>query len=390
MAEQFTPGRMNVNYLPKAGDKLQSLDTIAGTREKFDQAGVYKVDQLSYPIDLLTAGASGENKSGSFEYGNNYVIFYVNISDDSKLLRDPSGEFQAVPDFTPRQQDRLVGKNLSAVQAAKGSAAEGVIAGGAAGQILGGNIAAAAKGAAITGGLSTVGVAAVASQAGTFSKQMKRLSTAIALHTPNALQARYGINYEDKDTSAFQMAMRGVDTLGKAISEGVSKNSNISQKTIDDGKTIAAAVSLNTIPGKDAVSAITGLAVNPKKEQIFRGVDFRTWTFDYQFFPRNEKEMQNVENIIYTFKLHMHPEYKDTNNFLYIYPSEFDIVHYNGTEENLHLPRHTSCVLTDMTINYTPQTQFTAFEGGAPTQINVSLTFKELIQMSKERIQEGF
>ena len=90
------------------------------------------------------------------------------------------------------------------------------------------------------------------------------------------------------------------------------------------------------------------------------------------------------------FKLHMQPEYKDANNFLYIYPSEFDIVHYNGLDENLHLPRHTSCVLTDLSINYAPQSQFTSFEGGIPSQINISMTFKELVQMSKERIQEGF
>lgn len=390
MAEQFTPGRMNVNYLPKAGDRLQSLDKIAGTREKFDQAGVYKIDQLSYPIDLLTAGAAGENKSGSFEYGNNYVIFYVNVSDDSKLLRDPSQEYEAVPDFTPRQYDRLIEKNISAKQAAAASATEGAIVGGVGGQILGGNFKAAAKGAAVVGGASAIGVAAIASQAGQFTKQMKRLSTAIALHTPNALQARYGVNYEEAETAPFQMAMVGLETIGKAIADGVNPNKNVTSQTLSPGLGAAAAISLNRVPGKDSISAITGLAVNPKKEQIFRGVDFRTWTFDYQFFPRNEKEMQNVENIIYTFKLHMHPEFKDSKNFLYIYPSEFDIVHYNGAEENLHLPRHTSCVLTDMTINYTPQTQFTAFEGGAPTQINVSLTFKELIQMSKERIQEGF
>ena len=86
----------------------------------------------------------------------------------------------------------------------------------------------------------------------------------------------------------------------------------------------------------------------------------------------------------------MHPEYKDTNGFVYLYPSEFDIVHYNGVDENFNLPRHTSCALTELTVNYSPQAQFTSFEGGIPTQINVSLSFKELSQLSKERIQEGF
>jgi hypothetical protein len=85
----------------------------------------------------------------------------------------------------------------------------------------------------------------------------------------------------------------------------------------------------------------------------------------------------------------MHPEYKDENAFLYVYPSEFDIAYYNGTDENLNVHRHTSCVLTEMNINYTPQGRFNSFEGGMPTQINMVLTFRELVPLTKERIKDG-
>jgi hypothetical protein len=86
----------------------------------------------------------------------------------------------------------------------------------------------------------------------------------------------------------------------------------------------------------------------------------------------------------------MHPEYKDANRFLYVYPSEFDIRYYNNGVENLNIHRHTSCVLTDMNVMYTPQGVYTAFEGGAPSQINVTLTFRELAQLSKETIEDGY
>ena len=85
----------------------------------------------------------------------------------------------------------------------------------------------------------------------------------------------------------------------------------------------------------------------------------------------------------------MHPEYKDSNNFLFLYPSEFDIEYYHGGEENLNIHRHTSCVLTELNVNYTPNGNFSTFVGGRPTQINVSMTFKELTILTKELIQQG-
>lgn len=386
--EQYYPaymkGKTEADY-NKSGDKLYDLKQMGAQRTSFSENNQYRVDNLSYPIDLLSANTDEKYKrTGSTEYGNNYVVFYINVDSSSKLLKDQDetrGNNLTVADWTPTDKTRLAGQNITKGQAETGSAIEGAIAGGA----IKGDLKGAAVGAA--GGF--IGTEIIGTQTASFSKQMKRLQAAIALHTPNNLSARYSANYEEVGTSAFQMAMRGGEDIARAVEGGV-KDGNVSDDVTDDMKAIGAAISLNTIGGKDAISAITGLAVNPKKEQIFRGVDFRTWQFDYQFFPRSKQEYQNVQNIIYMFKLHMHPEYKDANNFLYIYPSEFDIVHYNGVDENFNLPRHTSCVLTDLTINYAPQSQFTAFDGGIPTQINIQMTFKELVQMSKERIMEGY
>ena len=387
----------DINYAPSfmtgkteaasaTGDKLYDLKQLAGKRTSFNETGAYRVDNLMYPSDLMSANADGSKKyprSGNSEYGNNYVIFYINVNESSKLLKDQTQWYgnKTVGDITPTDQTRLAGQKITEGQALTGSAGEGAVAGG----LVGGNFKGAAIGAA--GGL--VGTAVIGTQVPNFSRQMKRLTTAIALHTPNNFSAHYSANYEERDTNLFQMAMSGGQGLANAAKDGFNKQ-NISDSDKQNLEAIGAAISLNTVPGKDAISTITGLAANPKKEQIFRGVDFRTWQFEYQFYPRSKEELINVQNIIYLFKLHMHPEYKDANNFLYLYPSEFDIVHYNGVDENFNLPRHTSCVMTDLTVNYAPQAQFTSFENGAPTQINITMTFKELVQMSKERIQEGF
>ena len=110
---------------------------------------------------------------------------------------------------------------------------------------------------------------------------------------------------------------------------------------------------------------------------------------EYMFAPRNEKEAQNVLGIIQAFKYHMLPEYKGVSNFLFLYPSEFDIVYYHGGDENLNVHRHTSCVLTEMNVNYTPQGVFNTFSNGMPTQIGINMTFKELAIVTKEMVQKG-
>jgi hypothetical protein len=162
------------------------------------------------------------------------------------------------------------------------------------------------------------------------------------------------------------------------------------KKAGNDIKAMVANVGLANAPGGSYASARTGLASNPKKEMVFKGVDFRTFSFDYSFFPRSIDEAKNIEKIIQTFKFHMHPEYmKETSDFLYLYPSEFDISYYTKDGENTHIHKHTSCVLTELSINYTPNGNFNTFANGMPTQINMSLSFKELSSPTKETIQLG-
>jgi len=348
----------------------------------------YQIEQHSYPSDLMDP-----------QYGYNNVIFYINVSTDSKLLKD--GKTATVEDLTPRDRGSLIGANLTEAQVIAGGAAGGVgtagVAGGGAalstatsgkssiGGVIGSGVKTAATGAALAAGASTVTAEATGTQTSNFSRQQKRLAVAIALHIPNQLSIRYGMNWGEEDTNTFMMGAAMGEQLGKALN-----GANNSDQLKETGSSIASAIALNKGPEKAALSNMSGLAANPRKEQIFKSVDFRNFTFSYEFYPRDADEAKKVLNIINTFKLHMHPEFKDAGNFLYIYPSEFDIFYYQGGKENMNLHRHTSCVLTEMTVNYAPQGQFTTFDNGMPTQINISLNFRELALLTKEKIQDGF
>jgi hypothetical protein len=216
------------------------------------------------------------------------------------------------------------------------------------------------------------------------SRSQRRLKTAIALHIPNQLSVRYGMQWSEEDTANLQMA-------GDAVKAALNRQGAVNKLTDmgSQGVEAASAIALQKAPNSGAVSAALGIAANPKKEQTFKGVDFRKFTFDYQFYPRSADEAAYIMNIIREFKIHMHPEFKSDLNYVYIYPSEFDIIYYTNGIENPNLHRHTSCVLEEMSINYTPNGNFATFPNGMPTQINISLGFRELQLLSRETAMGG-
>lgn len=365
-----------------------------------ETTGQYDVNQYQYPEDLLGVGENGVN-----QYGMNYVMFYINAQDDSKLVKDSRTE--TIPNVTSRVGRDLNGRGYNNAQVIGGSSIGSAVIG----KLFGGNTGGTAglvTGAVASGYLSDISAEEVGSivsnldgqglsQAAQreFSKPLRRLKTAIALHTPNNWAIRYGVNYEDTDTALAQGIMAGGAALASGAANTVAAladgdvggaGSALSQAGGQLNPMVAAAgLTLNPLMG-GAMSAMSGVAANPKKEVVFKGVDFRTFTLDYQFYPRSKTESDNVKRILDEFKYHMHPEFKDPSGFLFTYPSEFDIYYYAGGDENKYVHRHTSCVLTAMNVNYSPQGQFTSFANGAPTQINLTLEFKELAIMTREAL----
>lgn len=350
----------------------------------------YRVAGLSYPADLM---------GNANEYGGNYVIFYVNVHEDSFLIKEnkvATVDGRAVP----RVQSAAAGTT------ATGATFAALVGGGVAGAATGvGARLLAADGAPTTsvgGTVANLGVGALAAGAtilaiGGAKKQYRGMKSAIALHMPTDMSVRYSSRYGTEDLSgslAIAAVGDSAQNIGKALLS-LSPSSVVSAvaggQATASGIGYGAGLALKTPGAGQLLSKTSGVAPNPKKEQLFQDVDFRTFNFSYQFFPRSESEARNIQRIIKAFKLHMHPEYKPgTGQFLYIYPSEFDIVYYQAGRENLNLHRHTSCVLTDMQVTYTPQGQFNAFDDGMPVQINVNLTFLELAKLSKETIMQGY
>lgn len=363
---------------------------VQGMATKFDNK--YSTKGMMYPADLMSEGDN--------PYGGNYVIFYINVHEDSMLYKNNPEAFVS-GDVPPRLRGEA--ENLSTGAIAAAGVVTGSVAANTAGvaqkvtKFTGGNLqeGTASTVANVVGGAVAAG--AVITAVGGAKNEYKRQQKAIALHIPNELSIKYGVSWEEEGTAgaaALASIAEGGGNLSKALSlnplTALGGAASAVAGAAGSAVSYGAGLALRTPGAGTLLSKTSGVAANPKKEQLFKQVDFRTFSFNYMFFPRSKDEAANIRNIINEFKLHMHPEFKDANHFLYIYPSEFDVFYYQNGRENMNIHRHTSCVLTDMSVVYSPQGVFSSFDDGMPSQINVQMTFKELALLSKESIKDGF
>lgn len=375
IARDLENAKIEALSAPKTTGATTVLDYSNRKDDKFTSTpgfGIYDVENYCYPIDLLGADS---------QYGGNYIVFYINVQNDSQI--SVSGAATNENDFVNSEISKSSSGIRSDIKTTETST-EGsfILIADVEKQSIFGAVSGFAQGSLVSGtkkAITAASAPSIISQAGSATKATKRLKTAIALHTPNAISTSYGASWEGEDTAKTQMS---------ALRWGGSDVGDIA-------KTIAMTEILKMEGVGGLVGAQLGQAANSKKEMMFKGVNFREFTFDYKFAPRSVDELKLVENIIKMFKFHMHPEYVEgSSNYLFLYPSEFDILYYNNGDENRHLPRYTSCALIGVNVQYTPNAYFTAFgEGsarGAPTEINIALQFKELALLTKREIMNGY
>ena len=213
-----------------------------------------------------------------------------------------------------------------------------------------------------------------------------RISDSIILYTPPAVKFDYKVGYEQIDTGIVGVMagfFDGKGALGESL-KGMGANflESVTKAAIE----IA-------LPGIGAaVDKGRGFSQNPNLEMVFKSVPFRTFSFPYEFAPKNEKEKDEVQRIIEIFKFHMMPE-KFGAGYLGA-PSQFQITYMYRDGANMYIPMISRCALTDMSVDYSPEGVFTTFKGddrgAAPVLTKMDLTFTEMEIMTKETIAAGY
>ena len=211
------------------------------------------------------------------------------------------------------------------------------------------------------------------------------ISDSVILYTPpQGTKFDYKVNFEGMDTGIAGQLLGLLD--GKNL---VGKLKDAGQAFLEGITTAALEI---VVPGfGGAKDKRRGKSVNPRAEFVFKSVPFRSFTYPFEFAPKNEKEKEDVQKIISILKFHMHPE-KFGAGFL-LAPSEFQITYMYKDGPNMYIPKISRCALTDMSVDYSPEGVFTTFKGddkGAhPVLTKMELSFTEMEIMTKETIAEG-
>lgn len=136
----------------------------------------------------------------------------------------------------------------------------------------------------------------------------------------------------------------------------------------------------------------TRLAINSKKEFMFRDVIKRSFTFLYEFAPKSRQEAETLINIIKTLRYHSYPELIEQSSQagFYIYPANFQIDFYKGSKINTALTKISTCIIENISTDMTPQGTWINLPNGYPPVIRLQFEIRELEALDKRRIVDGF
>ena len=233
-------------------------------------------------------------------------------------------------------------------------------------------------------------------------------SDCIALYMPDTLMFNHTQSYSDVNLAKSTLAKLGV--AGASALEAFKSGEGTTADKLKAAGSKLGDTALNqalksgaeffTGSGSDAsraALALAGVAENPLLELLYTSPNFRTFQFDFMFYPRSEQEALEVQKILERFRFHQAPEFAgggESASVFLVPPSEFDIKFYYGAGENPNIPKIApKCVLETIDINYAPngwssyevpgENIATRGRTGMPTAIQLTLQFKETTYLTK-------
>lgn len=222
------------------------------------------------------------------------------------------------------------------------------------------------------------------------TKKMNRLDTSIMLYIPQeGVHSTYTMNYQEEELGVTGALANNIGN-GGSISGFIQSMGNAAPRAIAGGAAAGIdAIAQGGLPVNHigTLEAVTRTTINPRKEQLFKGVINREFAYNHVFTPTTQKECDVVREIIQTFKLNMHPTLA-YDGFYYNYPSEFEIEYHFGEENNKYVSGVSSCVLATLDIQYGQGSSWQTLRNGSPTHIIMKTVFKELQPLTRNLIEQ--
>ena len=132
-----------------------------------------------------------------------------------------------------------------------------------------------------------------------------------------------------------------------------------------------------------AISRQTGAVLNQNQELLFKGVTLRDFAFNFTMTPRFREEAEEVKEIIRYFKKSSsaYKGVKDgagSQGLFISSPDVYQIAYKSGNQDHPYLNQFKICALMSMSVNYGGAGVYATYADGAPIQMNMTLSFREL------------
>ena len=220
----------------------------------------------------------------------------------------------------------------------------------------------------------------------------------IFLPIPETVTDSNGVTWGENSLNGLAAAGLGIamggitaDSVGKAMNTmgektGTAINSLVSDKgSVSAINSIFASAAVNALGGSvepgDILSRQSGAVLNPNMELLFGGVQLRTFSFDFDFAPRDREESEVIKKIIRSFKISMNAKQQSEGegNGLFIKaPDVFQLTYKTGSDDHLFLHRFKPMAMLNMAVNYTGAGTYATYDNTSPVHMKLNLTFQEL------------
>jgi len=186
------------------------------------------------------------------------------------------------------------------------------------------------------------------------------------------------------------------DKLPQAIADATTNTITALQNATTNGAAQKSAMSyfvsklVNSVGGNTSPEGLltraTGQVLNPHMELLFKSVTLRSFSFGFDFAPRDADEALEVKNIIRAFKKYMSPKNAGVNNsvnsgpggIFISSPNVFQLEYRTGNKKHPFLNSFKPMALTNMSVNYTGSGTYATYEDATPVHMQMNLSFQEL------------
>ncbi len=232
-------------------------------------------------------------------------------------------------------------------------------------------------------------------------KPTKRLKTGIAMFMPASVQTTYTANYTDTEIGGgTENILNAFNATTEGDLEGAVRSFFNNSTALKEGLTKMGLAGVSALPIglaglREGAEAKAGSVISDRLELAFKGINKRQFQYTFKMIPRSKAEAEEIRKIVFTFKQNMLPEFVGGNRAgrrLRV-PNTFDIQYMYQGNSNEFLHHISTCVLESMNVSYGGD-RYKTFEGqddGAPpVETSITLNFKEMELITRERVFEGF